>query len=140
MNWGKGLILGMSLFMLFIVGLVVRMFTAPADEYDHSYYEKGLNFDADYKRERQVVLDNATPIIQQNNKTLLLKFTAPAKGNIKFIRPANQQLDKNFPINSDTNNESSAPTMAIQSGKWQLLLTWVSNNKEYRYQQEIYLK
>jgi hypothetical protein len=140
MNWGKGLILGMSLFMLFIIGLVVRMFTAPADEYDHSYYEKGLNFDADYKRERQVVLDKATPLIQQNNKTLLLKFIAPAKGNIKFIRPSNQQLDKDFPINSNVDNEASASTVGIQPGKWQLLLTWQSNHKEYRYQQEIYLK
>ncbi|MES2809473.1 MAG: FixH family protein [Bacteroidota bacterium] len=140
MNWGKGLIVGMSLFMLFIVVLVVRMFTIPADEYDHHYYEKGLNFDADYKRERQVLLDNATPIIHNNNNNLLIKFTAPAKGIIKFIRPANQQLDRDFPINSGANDEVSTPIMAMQSGKWQLLLTWKSNHKEYRYQQDIYLK
>lgn len=130
----------MGTFMLFIIVMCVRMFLAPADEYDHHYYEKGLNFDADYNRERQVVIDNATPKIQQNPKGLLLKFSAPATGTIRFIRPANQKLDRAFQINSDNDNEVLAPTVAIQPGRWQLLLTWVSNNKEYRYQQEIYLK
>jgi uncharacterized ion transporter superfamily protein YfcC len=140
MNWGKGLILGMGIFMLFIIVMCIRMFLAPADEYDHHYYEKGLNFDADYNRERQVVVDKATPQIQQNANGLLLKFTAPVKGTIRFIRPANQKLDKAFPIISGNNNEVLIATAAIQTGRWQLLLTWASNNKAYRYQQEIYLK
>ena len=140
MNWGKGIVGGMIVFMLFILGMCVRMFLIPADEYDHKYYEKGLNYDVDYKRERQVITDNATPVIQQNNKSLLLKFKAPAKGTIKFIRPSNQSFDKIFTIDSDNNNEVLAPIAAIQRGKWQLLLAWVSNGKEYLYQQDIYLK
>ncbi len=40
MNWGKGIITGMIIFMLFILSMCIYMFRMPADEYDHQYYEK----------------------------------------------------------------------------------------------------
>jgi hypothetical protein len=140
MNWGKGIITGMTVFMLFILGMCMRMFMVPADEYDHHYYEKGLNFDADYKHEQQVSADHATPAITQLDKSLAIKFIAPAKGVIKFIRPSSQLLDKTFNIQSNDVNEAIVPSVNIQPGKWQLILSWVSNGKEYLYQQDIYLK
>lgn len=140
MNWGKGIITGMLMFMLFIIAMCIRMFLAPADEYDHHYYEKGINFDADYKRERQVVIDNAAPQIQVSGKDLQLKFKASAKGSIKLIRPANQSLDKTFNIYSDSNNEVRIAISGLEPGNWQVVLSWESNGKAYLYQQEIYLK
>lgn len=140
MNWGKGIVTGMVLFMLFISGMCIRMFMAPADEYDHQYYEKGLNFDADYKKERQVLTDNALPRITQGDKSIRVKFIAQAKGTIKFIRPSNQRLDTTFIINSDEKGSSIIVYDKLAPGNWQIVLNWSSNGKAYLYQQEIYLQ
>ena len=140
MNWGKGIVTGMIVFMLFILAMCVRMFLAPEDEYDHQYYEKGLNFDADYKRERQVVIDGATPQIAQQNKNIALKFIGPAKGTVQFVRPSSQAADKTFSIGSDSKGNVLIDGNTLQPGKWQLVLSWLSNGKAYLYRQEIYFK
>jgi hypothetical protein len=127
MNWGKGIIGGMVLFMLFIISMCVYMFMIPEDGYDHQYYEKGLNFDKDYNKERQVQLDHALPMIRVSGKTVSITFVKPASGIVKFIRPSNQLLDKEF-------------KQSIVPGRWQLVLNWESGHKAYLYQQEIYIK
>lgn len=140
MNWGKGIIAGMIVFMLFILSMCIYMFSAPADEYDHQYYEKGLGFDRDYKLEQQVTKDHAQPIIRQTGQMLNLKFTTPVAGKIRFIRPSSQAMDKIFPLNSGNADDVEISLSTIKTGKWQLVLEWQSKQKNYLYQQEIYIK
>ncbi len=140
MNWGKGIIGGMVLFMLFIISMCVYMFMIPEDGYDHQYYEKGLNFDKDFNKERQVKLDNARPVIDVFGKTVSITFTRPASGTVKFIRPSNQILDKELKLDSALGKVITVPVQAMATGKWQLVLNWESNHKAYLYQEEIYIK
>lgn len=130
----------MIVFMLFILSMCVYMFMAPADEYDHQYYEKGLSFDHDYAREHQVTIDGAQPIIRQNGKTIELKFTTPIAGNIRFIRPSSEALDQTFPLNSDGKNSVTIPLSKIKTGQWQMVMEWKGNHKDYLYQQKIYIQ
>ncbi|CAN5174940.1 hypothetical protein BH09BAC6_BH09BAC6_16820 [soil metagenome] len=140
MNWGKGIIAGMLIFMLFIISMCVYMFRMPADEYDHQYYEKGLNFDKDLDKEKQVFKDNARPVIQISGKQAKIVFTAPANGTIRFIRPSSQALDKTYPLDTNTGNTASVGVKELVSGQWKMVLEWTSNNKKYLYGQEIYIK
>ncbi|WP_184547163.1 FixH family protein [Mucilaginibacter sp. FT3.2] len=140
MNWGKGIIGGMVLFMLFIISMCVYMFMIPEDGYDHQYYEKGLNFDKDYNKERQVEQDGARPLIHVSRKAVIITFTKPALGRVKFVRLANQILDKEFKLDSIAGNTIVIPVQSIAAGRWQLVLNWESNHKAYLYQEEIYIK
>ncbi|QEC79557.1 nitrogen fixation protein FixH [Mucilaginibacter ginsenosidivorax] len=137
MNWGKGIVAGMAMFMLFIIFMCVRMFALPADEYDHHYYEKGLNFDKDYAKEKQVVTDHAQPAIQVNGKLVNITFTAPATGSIKFIRPSSQALDKTFPINTELDRVANVSATSLVKGRWHIVLEWQSNRKPYLYEKEV---
>lgn len=140
MNWGKGIVGGMVIFMLFILSMCFYMFRMPPDEYDHRYYEKGLSFDNDYKREQQVTADHAEPLIKQNGKTLELIFSTPVTGNIKFVRPSNQAMDKTFALNSEGAQTVSIPLSSIKRGQWDVVVEWTNNDKEYLYQQGFYIK
>jgi hypothetical protein len=140
MNWGKGIIGGMVLFMLFILSMCVYMFMAPEDGYDHQYYEKGLNFDKDYKKEQQVQTDHAEPAIAVSGKTINILFSKPASGTIKFIRPSNQALDKEIKLDSTLGKDITIPTGSMAIGRWQLVLNWESSHKTYLYQHEIDIK
>jgi len=140
MNWGKGIIAGMIIFMLFIIGMGIYMFSVPVDEYDHQYYENGLNFNHDYDREAQVGKDHAQPLIQVIGHHIKFTFAQPVKGKIKFMRPSDPALDRFFKLDSSEGNEIEVPLASIAAGQWQLVLEWESNHKAYLYHQEVYIK
>lgn len=139
MNWGKGIIIGMSSFMLFIIGLGTYMFMAPTDEVDQQYYEKGLAFNKDYNREEQVVKDHAKPSINIAMNTIILSFTHPVKGKANFNRPADGHLDRTFAIESNQDNEVVISLKGLMPGQWQLALEWTTDNKQYLYHQEVFI-
>ena len=137
MNWGKGIILVLAIFILFISGMSIYMFLAPVDDYDHQYYENGLNFDHDYNRERQVIKDHATPSVRVANQKFFLGFTQPVTGHIKFLRPSDTALDKTFKLEG---KEIEISLKTIPVGQWQLVMAWESNHKAYLYHKEVYIK
>jgi hypothetical protein len=140
MNWGKATIIILLAFVLFISGLSYYMFRSPADEYDHQYYEDGLNFDHDYTREAQVNRDHAQPRITVSADSVKLAFPQSVKGRVKFMRPASDARDTSFVLDNTGRREIRLATEALAKGKWQLVLEWTSNRKAYLYQQEIYIK
>ena len=137
MNWGKGIILGMIVFMLFILSMSIKFFLLPADDYDHQYYENGLNFDHEYNKEVQVVKDHAEPEITVDGMQLLLTFKQPVNGTINFLRPSDNKLDKQFKLQGE---KVTIPLDAVPRGQWQLVFNWVSDGKVYLYHKEIYVK
>ncbi|EHQ27703.1 FixH family protein [Mucilaginibacter paludis] len=140
MNWGKAIITGMITFMLFILAMSIYMFMAPTDDYDHQYYEKGLTFNHDYNREEQVTKDHAQPLVRLTDQNINFHFTAPAKGKVKFMRPANTALDATYQFNTDKGIDADLPRLEIPAGEWQLTVEWQSNQKSYLYHQELYIK
>ena len=140
MNWGKGIVTGMIIFILFILSMCIYMFRMPADEYDHQYYEKGLSFNHDYNREQQVIKDHAQPLITVIDNHVKLTFAVPVKGTVNFERPSNNLLDKVYRLDSGKGNEVDIPLDSIIKGQWKLVFDWTGNNKAYLYQQEIYFK
>jgi hypothetical protein len=140
MNWGKITALILTVFVLFIGWMSYVMFRAPADDYDHQYYEDGLNFDHDYNREAQVVKDHAQPVILVNDTFIKFTFPQVVKGAVKFNRPASDAPDQAYLIDNRNGEPVLFPTKNIRKGKWQLIFEWKSNNKAYLYQQEIYIK
>jgi hypothetical protein len=137
MNWGKGIVGGMIVFMLFILGMCIYMFIAPADDYDHQYYEKGLSFNHDYDREQQVSKDHAQPMITMTGDSITFLFSQPVTGSVKFQRPSSTDMDKIFKLDG---KQVTIVSAAIKPGPWQLVFDWTSNNKAYLYQHEIYVK
>jgi hypothetical protein len=140
MNWGKGIIIGMGLFMLFIIFMCVKMFSLPADEYDHHYYEKGLNFDKDYVKERQVVTDKAQPLIRVVGREVNIAFAEPARGTATFVRPSSEALDKTFTIRTDPEKTTVISVGSLAKGRWHIVLAWESNRKNYLYEKEVDLQ
>ena len=138
-NWGKGLIIGMSIFMLFILSLAVAIFNQKADDYDHNYYERGLDFDNDYKREQQVVADGAKPTISVNAGTLNLRFKEQTKGKLHFRRPSDQAMDEDLLFDTDALGRNEVSLEKFSRGRWQLIIEWAHQDKQYLYQQEIFV-
>jgi len=140
MNWGKGIIGGMIIFMLFILGMCFYMFTMPGDDYDRKYYEKGLNFDQDYNREKQVFKDHAQPVVKVDSCCIQVTFPQSVNGQVRLLRPSGDVKDQVFKLDNKNGQPIEILTAHIAKGQWQLVFNWTSNNKAYLYQQEVYIK
>ncbi|HEY9195203.1 MAG TPA: FixH family protein [Mucilaginibacter sp.] len=140
MNWGKGLIIGMGTFMMFIIAMGIKMFMIPGDDYDHQYYEKGLNFNHDLQKEQRVIADHMTPAISQAGQELHLQFAAKPDGYLQLQRPSDQSLDKRIQLSADDHYAVRVPLNGLARGQWQLVLNWKANGGEYLFQREIFIK
>ena len=140
MNWGKATIVILVVFILFIGGMSVYMFLAPKDDYDHQYYENGLNFDHDYIREKQVIKDNAQPLIEIDSCCIRFTFPQLIKGEVKFMRPSSDAKDLSYVLDNKAGGPIQFTTSQMVKGRWQLVFNWKSNHKDYLYHQEIYIK
>jgi len=140
MNWGKATVAILLVFVSFICGMGYFMFKAPTDDYDHQYYEDGLNFDHDYSREIQVNRDHAEPSIIIDTCCIRLTFPQIIKGQVNFMRPSSDAKDTSFPLDNNGGKPIEILTKNMAKGKWQLVFNWKSGNKDYLYQKEIYVK
>ena len=139
MNWGKATILILLAFVLFISGMTICMFRSPADDYDHQYYEDGLNFDHDYNREAQVTRDHAQPLITIVKDSIKFVFPQVINGRVRFMRPASDAKDLVYTLNNTNGGVLQFGTGKLNRGKWQLVVEWESNRKAYLYHQEVYI-
>jgi hypothetical protein len=137
MNWGKGLVIGLVLFMSFITILVVLMFRSAEDSFDKDYYEKGLAYDVEYQQKQQVITDQAEPTISYNDEVLSITFKAADSGQINFKRPSSKKEDK---VINFTDNELNINRKELLNGEWKIILKWTYNQKNYLYEKNIFLQ
>lgn len=137
MNWGTKLVIGMALFMAFIITLAVLMIRSDSDDLvDTNYYEKGIEYNKDYDRKNQLIKDKAEPeIIVEDNLTII--FKSPAVGSIRFIHSSDKTKDNTMNINSGTGTQVEFPLESFRKGHWKVSLEWKSNGKSYMYDKNI---
>jgi hypothetical protein len=137
MNWGKGLVIGLAAFMLFITVLVIQMLNAAEDSFDKDYYEKGINYDKDYLLKQQVITDAANPKIAQQLDTISVNFIAVDSLKVTFKRPSSSQKDIVLYYYSPL---VKIPKANITKGEWKIILHWYANKKEYLFEQNLFIQ
>lgn len=143
-NWGTGLVIGMALFIGFIMFFVVQILTDKKFDYDlvtEDYFQKELV----YQKELDA-LENSTSL--KNNVTghrseegWEIVFPedieySEVTGTVLLYRPSSKKLDFQIPI------ELSGPVLLIPDekmvgGKWNTIVTWNYKGEDYLYKEEI---
>jgi len=142
MNWGTKLVIALGLFMSFILILSMKMIFSDKDDLvEKDYYQKGLNYDAEYLKIQNVQRDAAEPVVSFGpDKKLDLHFKLPAKGVAKFLHSSNRDLDRVFQVTSDSSGAASLRLSDLSSGYWHLELEWKSDTSEYVFKKKVYLQ
>jgi len=137
MNWGTKLVIGMGLFMAFIITLAVLMMRSGSDDLvDQDYYQKGIEYDKDYTKKSQMQKDQAEPEINIGD-SIRIVFNRPATGTIRFLHPSDNKKDRTVNLNSGTANEVALPLVDTDKGQWKLIIEWKSDEKEYLFEKNI---
>lgn len=143
-NWGTGLVIGMLLFIAFIMTMVIMMVTD--DKYDHemvteSYYEKGMVYQEEINAETNTKSLSADLRVEKTEAGWMLIFPNELSGQslvgkIELYRPSNEKLDFSLPLQLE-GNQQLIPKETLVEGNWNLRILWEMGGKTYLYKKEL---
>ena len=143
-NWGTGLVIGMALFMSFIIYLVVQMTTNHDLDHDlvtDNYYQKEMELQQNINAQQNTAAMTKQITGTKTEKGYLLEFPEaydPKKitGNVFLYRPSNKQLDFELPLQL-SNPTLLIPDNRLLDGRWNITIVWEYEDDEYRFEKKI---
>jgi hypothetical protein len=140
MNWGKGIIIAMSAFVIFILTLVFTLMSNRVDLTSDDYYKKEIGFQDEIEAQRLGQNFDRKLIIQQSKNSIFFEFkdSLPAKiGTIEFNRPSDQKLDKTIVWKGE---QMILSKNLFQKGLYYLTLEFVQGDQKIQIDRQIIIK
>lgn len=141
MSWGKGIIIGMGLFMGFIITLVVIMMRQDIDLVQEDYYQKELEYDKQYNAETNYMSAQDSIRMELSSNELSLYFPEEfqtGKASIQLMRPNDKKMDLTFSL--DTKEKVSIPMKSLAKGRFNCTVSGLYKGKPYEMNQTITVK
>lgn len=131
MNWGKGIIVALSLFVGFILFLVITLMRQDVDLVSEDYYKQEIDYEARIQKE-QNGLNNAAKIelIDQEAYVVVQLPDSSSLTNVvlNLKRPNDEKLDKSFKI--EGTKTFMLPKASLEKGKYDLTIEYTINGEE----------
>jgi hypothetical protein len=144
-NWGTKLLIGMIVFMLFLIVFFVLMTNQTYHLVEKDYYPKALEY-----QQRIDKMDNTNKLENQilvKNQGEYLIFTFPSvfesnrvAGKIVLYRPSDGTMDISMKIRLDSLNQHIFPVMDIQKGKYIAKIDYSESNNGYYQEIPVFVK
>lgn len=136
MNWGKGILITVVLFM---TGTGIMVAIALNSNYDlvaSNYYEQGIKYqDKIDKINRTNALPEKVGIDFQDNTVSIAMPRMFAgekiKGTILFYCPSNAGRDFKMPLQLDNENKMQIYTGKLEAGFWKVQIEWGVETAQY---------
>lgn len=141
MDWGKGILLTIIVFVGFILTLVV--ISVRQDDIHlvtENYYEKELKYQDQIDRETSAAgLDREVLVFDAVSKSMVLDLPVGAKGGLKLFRPSDERLDQELSLDILEEGKTTVPLEKLKSGYWKVQLTWTENGVDFYQEKKISL-
>lgn len=142
-NWGTGIFVFYTAFVVFILFLVFKSSQERIDLVTDDYYQQELEYqDIIVKKENAEKLDPGL-IYSIDKMKVSIQFPPLQKdidGNIKIYRASNKTFDKEFTIDLDSKNQMMVSMENSPLGLYKLMVMWENDSKGYYIEEDIYLK
>jgi hypothetical protein len=140
MNWGMKIVVVLAMFMIGIVGAGIYMVRQNSDTLEEGdYYEKGIEYDVQYRQKQNLVDQEAMPTFALNKDSLIISFKKSGNQGVLLLqRPSDRSLDRQelWRTNSD---RYAYPLQDITAGLWKIRLQWKQQNMEFYHEQTIHI-
>jgi hypothetical protein len=143
LNWGFGIFVLYTGFVLFILFMVFRSSQEKVDLVTEDYYQKELEYQEiiNFKANAENLEEGLTYKIEKNE----IDFIFPEQqksisGNIQIYRPSNDSFDQFFEIKLDDQNQMKVNLGNTPMGLYKMMIKWNNNSIGYYVEKDIYLK
>lgn len=138
MNWGKGIIVALALFVGFILFLVITLMRQDVDLVSEDYYKQEIDYEARIQKEQNGLNSAAKiKIVDQKSFVIIQLPDSIALKNVlvNLKRPNDEKLDKSFKI--EGTKTFMLPKASLEKGKYDLTIEYTIDQKECLMQQKI---
>jgi|SRR5690554_537954 len=144
-NWGTGIVIGMALFMGFILYFVIQIMTDKKHDFElvlDDYYSREMVYQEELDAEsnsRTLKVDITGKRIEEGWLLTFPEDFDPSKisGEVSMYRPSNKALDFKLPLEV-SDSKFLIPAAKMVTGRWNTIVTWNYDGKQYRYDERIY--
>lgn len=142
-NWGHGITIFFSLFVAFMVYMVVQSHQVNIDLVTEDYYAKEVTYQVQIeKMENTIALKQKVDISQKSDRIdVTFPYEAiPSSGQLLLYRPSDKQYDRTWEIVPEQGRIQSIDVRELPSGYYSLQVDWQANEKAFYLERNIYLK
>lgn len=137
LHFGHGVFFFATLFVGFILYLVIQMISQPIDLVEQNYYEKGLDYQTVINHKKNEVASFKTKQELETFKIESISDLTAKSCFVKFYRPSDSQLDTSFivPLNEGS---GTASLKKLSKGLWRYTLSYQKGGEWYFQQEDLY--
>ncbi|MFT6000703.1 MAG: hypothetical protein ACI81P_003166 [Neolewinella sp.] len=134
-NWGHGIAVFYSFFVLTLIVVVVKSRTFDNSLVTEEYYARDINYQQEYDR-RQNSEDLAQSVrlekVADNYRIIFPDALAPStKGTLLFYRPSSKLHDRLVKIVVDEAGGMNLSLTGLEPGFYRAILEWSAEGKDY---------
>ncbi|MBX2949134.1 MAG: FixH family protein [Crocinitomicaceae bacterium] len=140
MNWGKGIMIVMGLFIVFIGVLVSVLAGQKVDLVSEEYYKEEIAYQHEIDAMHSAKLLDLLVISQQDGQ-LIVQFAKNIEADsivLKLWRPNNQQLDQSFSVTGT--HVFLIPLNTLQQGMYDIRCEYWTEGKNFLQKQSVLIK
>jgi hypothetical protein len=139
MDWGKGIVITLILFVSMMVGLVI--ICVRQDDIHlvtQNYYEEEIKYqDRIDEMVNANSLDYKVLMYDNQLKKVDLKLPVGSKGTLHLFRPSDARLDQKITFDVTNLNTNAFDLTSLKPGYWRVKLTWSENGVDYFHEEKI---
>lgn len=141
MNWGKGITIGIVLFMLFILSFVYKAFQYDIDLVVDDYYEQESNYEKNIESKNNYNLFEGRISVNKEENGICFSFpediSKNSPGSIYFYRPDSKKLDRTFDLEIDQQHKQCITYENFYEGYYDITVKWNAQDKDFIFEDNI---
>ena len=142
-NWGTGIFIFYTAFVVFILALVFRTSQERIDLVTDDYYQQELEYQNIIRKKDNA--SNLDPALTYSIDKMNVTFYFPPSqegilGGVKIYRASNKTFDKEFEIDLNDQNQMIVSMDDSPLGLYKMMVTWESDSIGFYVEEDIYLK
>ena len=143
-NWGTGIFVFISLFLLANAFVIYLSLQQRNDLVAEEYYPQGLEYQKQIDRFANANALKSTILISSGSNELIISYPGELKGKdikgqVIFFRPSDERADFRDSIRFDTAMIQRIPVHKKMKGKYIAKFFWVMDGREYAHESTVRL-
>ena len=141
LNWGTSIAIFYGLFVIVMVGAVIKASQLGVPLVQDEYYQADINYE-EFRTKRQNALkleEGPKVMVKHQTGQVVVDFPDQKgiKGELQLYRPSQTGVDHIMPITVNDSGLMIIPLEKIQKGRWTIKLDWTSSDVGYFWEDDI---
>ena len=146
MNWGKGIFITVTVFVIVTLSVVSYLISLDFYMVSNDHYDDASNYQETIDKKDRTKQLSQPVMVFFDEEQVSLKLVFPPElagrnntGTVYMYRPNNSALDTTFDLDLDQTGVQYINALDFEQGKWIMKLDWSTEGKEYTDEKNILL-